>query len=97
MLAWAREALVFGIGDALHALLVAAAPEQGLVAFAAVALAAVALAALAAHAVALPAASGRSVAHPRRSIDESAPLTQSDPDAAGHSRPRAPGRAVPAA
>ena len=83
---------MFGIGDALHALLVAAAPEQGLVAFAAVA-----LAALAAHAVALPAASGRSVAHPRRSIDESAPLTQSDPDAAGHSRPRAPGRAVPAA
>jgi hypothetical protein len=32
-----------------------------------------------------------------RPIDPSAPLTQSDPDAAGHPRPRAPGRAAPAA
>jgi hypothetical protein len=29
--------------------------------------------------------------HPRRGIDLSAPLAQSDPDAAGHARPRAPG------
>lgn len=29
--------------------------------------------------------------HPRRSIDISSPLTQSDPDASGHPRPRAPG------
>lgn len=32
--------------------------------------------------------------HPRRSIDISSPLTQSDPDASGHPRPRAPGHAV---
>lgn len=29
-----------------------------------------------------------------RPIDPSAPLTQSDPDAAGHPRPRAPGHAI---
>ncbi|MCC4249896.1 MULTISPECIES: DUF6412 domain-containing protein [Microbacterium] len=34
---------------------------------------------------------------PTRPIDPSAPLAQSDPDAAGHPRPRAPGRAAPAA
>lgn len=33
----------------------------------------------------------RSVPHPRRAIDVSALLAQSDPDAAGHPRPRAPG------
>lgn len=33
----------------------------------------------------------RSAPHPRRAIDVSALLTQSDPDAAGHPRPRAPG------
>ncbi|MFT4258367.1 DUF6412 domain-containing protein [Microbacterium sp.] len=34
--------------------------------------------------------------HPLRAIDAGAPLAQSDPDAAGHPRPRAPGAAVPA-
>ncbi|ALX65647.1 DUF6412 domain-containing protein [Microbacterium sp. XT11] len=34
--------------------------------------------------------------HPLRAIDVGALLTQSDPDAAGHPRPRAPGVAVPA-
>ena len=34
--------------------------------------------------------------HPLRAIDVSAPLAQSDPDAAGHPRPRAPGVAVAA-
>lgn len=29
--------------------------------------------------------------HPRRGIDVSSPLAQSDPDAPGHARPRAPG------
>lgn len=33
----------------------------------------------------------RSAPHPRRAIDVSTLLTQSDPDAAGHPRPRAPG------
>lgn len=34
--------------------------------------------------------------HPLRAIDVSTLLAQSDPDAAGHPRPRAPGVAVPA-
>lgn len=34
---------------------------------------------------------------PTRPIDPSSPLAQSDPDAAGHPRPRAPGRVAPAA
>lgn len=34
--------------------------------------------------------------HPQRAIDVGVLLTQSDPDAAGHPRPRAPGVAVPA-
>lgn len=33
----------------------------------------------------------RSTPHPRRAIDVSTVLAQSDPDAAGHPRPRAPG------
>ncbi|MFT4210616.1 MAG: DUF6412 domain-containing protein [Microbacterium sp.] len=36
-------------------------------------------------------------ARQRGAVDVSVPLTQSDPDAAGHQRPRAPGRAIPAA
>ena len=38
----------------------------------------------------------RSAPHPRRAIDVSTLLAQSDPDADGHPRPRAPG-AAPAA
>ena len=34
--------------------------------------------------------------HPLRAIDVSATIAQSDPDAAGHPRPRAPGVAVAA-
>ncbi|MEV7800231.1 DUF6412 domain-containing protein [Microbacterium foliorum] len=34
--------------------------------------------------------------HPLRAIDVSTLLAQSDPDASGHPRPRAPGVAVPA-
>ncbi len=52
------------------------------------------LAALAARAVA---AGGSAPPHPRRAIDASAPLLQSDPDAPGHPRPRAPQSAAPAA
>ncbi|TQJ31257.1 DUF6412 domain-containing protein [Microbacterium sp. SLBN-146] len=33
---------------------------------------------------------GTSPPHPQRAIDISSPLTQSDPDAPGHPRPRAP-------
>ena len=38
-----------------------------------------------------------SLAQPRRAIDVSALLPQSDPDAAGHPRPRAPGAPAAAA
>lgn len=41
--------------------------------------------------------SGAPPARPTRPIDPSAPLAQSDPDAAGHPRPRAPGHAALAA
>lgn len=57
----------------------------------------VALVALVVAALAAPSPGGASTAHPRRAIDVSVLLGQSDPDAPGHSRPRAPGRAVPAA
>lgn len=40
---------------------------------------------------------GASPPHPRRAIDASAPLAQSDPDAPGHPRPRAPQLAASAA
>ena len=40
---------------------------------------------------------GASPPHPRRAIDASAPLSQSDPDAPGHARPRAPQFAASAA
>ncbi|WP_091226973.1 DUF6412 domain-containing protein [Microbacterium sp. 3J1] len=40
--------------------------------------------------------SARSAPHPLRAIDVSTLLAQSDPDAAGHPRPRAPGVAVSA-
>jgi hypothetical protein len=78
----------------LQTLLVAAgltaAPEPGALALAAITVAAAALIVVALHAAAGPAASGRSVTHPRTAIDPSAPLLQSDPDAPGHPRPRAP-------
>lgn len=44
-----------------------------------------------------PAAGGASPPHPRRAIDISSPLLQSDPDAPGHARPRAPQIAASAA
>lgn len=56
----------------------------------AVVLVTVAMIALAAALVA-PLVGIGSAPHPRRAIDASARLTQSDPDAAGHPRPRAPG------
>lgn len=42
-------------------------------------------------------AGGHSPPHPRRAIDISSPLPQSDPDAPGHPRPRAPQSAASAA
>ena len=45
----------------------------------------------------LPSDGPVSPVHPARAIDISSPLSQSDPDASGHSRPRAPGFAASAA
>src|SRR5687767_11367673 len=46
------------------------------------------------HAIALPRSARASLSRPSGSIDVSAPLSQSDPDAAGHPRSRAPGFAA---
>ena len=45
----------------------------------------------------LPSAGSLSSTHATRAIDVSSPLSQSDPDASGHPRPRAPGFAALAA
>jgi hypothetical protein len=85
--------------SALHLLLSVAglfALEPGALGLAVAVLAAVVVLAVV-LAVAAPACAARSGPHPRRAIDRSAPLSQSDPDAAGHPRPRAPGFAASAA
>lgn len=62
-----------------------------------VVLIAAALVVPAAIAARAPAAGRTSPPHPRRAIDASALVAQSDPDAPGHPRPRAPQSAAPAA
>jgi hypothetical protein len=62
-----------------------------------VALVAAAIVLVATAGATLPDAARSLRAHPARAIDVSSPLSQSDPDASGHARPRAPGFAVPAA
>lgn len=47
--------------------------------------------------LAVPTAARIARAHPVRAIDVSSPHAQSDPDASGHPRPRAPGFAASAA
>lgn len=61
----------------------------------AIALVAVAVLTIAVALTAVP-RGGADAPHPQRAIDVGVLLTQSDPDAAGHPRPRAPGVAVPA-
>lgn len=64
----------------------------------AVVLALAATVAIALHSASIaPAAPMPLWAGPRAPIDVSILVAQSDPDAAGHPRPRAPGRAAPAA
>ena len=63
----------------------------------ALALTAVAVAVALVVAVASLSVAPELLSRPRAQIDPSALVSQSDPDAAGHSRPRAPGAAVPAA
>lgn len=81
----------------LEVLAGAAVREPSALAVAVFALAAVAVLVLAValRDVALGAAG--SPPHPLRAIDISVQPAQSHPDAAGHPRPRAPGRAAPAA
>lgn len=77
-------------------------PGTGVVAIAAASAATAALVALAVLAVAIalfarPAFALASAPHPRRAIDDATRLTETHPDAPGHSRPRAPGFAASAA
>lgn len=49
------------------------------------------------HVAGAPRSVGGSLAHPARAIDVSVAVAQSDPDAPGHARSRAPGVAASAA
>lgn len=71
--------------------------EPSALAFAVAAVALVAVLAVARALFDLPLSAAGSSPHPRRAIDVSVRLTQSHPDAAGHSRPRAHAPAAPAA
>lgn len=78
------------------------APGAGTVAIAAASAATAALVALALLAVAIslfarPAFAVAANTAPHRAIDDATRLTETHPDAPGHSRPRAPGSAAPAA
>lgn len=88
------------IGSFLHVLLASlgltAGVQAGSLAVCAIVMAA-ALIVVMLHAIAPPRSALTSRAHPRKAIDVSAALTQSDPDAAGHPRSRAPGFAASAA
>lgn len=75
---------------------VAALREPTALSFAAAAIAVVALLALTIVFVAPAASAAGTSAHPLRAIDVSVQLSQSHPDAPGHSRPRAPGLVAPA-
>lgn len=54
----------------------------------------IALAVVALHSVTRPGSTHQRLARAAGEIDRSALVEQSDPDAAGHARPRAPGRAA---
>ncbi|HBS09490.1 MAG TPA: hypothetical protein DEA69_11920 [Microbacterium sp.] len=54
----------------------------------------IALAVLALHAIARPSSARQRLTRAGRQIDPSALVEQSDPDAEGHARPRAPGLAA---
>ncbi len=91
--------------DAIRALLhvvlttlgVAASAQPASTATIAVAVLALAITAVLLLSFARPQARRGALARPRRAIDDSALISQSDPDAAGHPRSRAPGFAASAA
>jgi hypothetical protein len=93
------ESLISGLPLALSTLGMLTSSDAGTLGALGVALALVSGALLLASILALdvPDPGASSPVHPARAIDLSSPLSQSDPDAAGHSRPRAPGIAAPAA
>jgi hypothetical protein len=81
----------------LAALGMAVAADPGAVTLCAAVLLATALVIVLLHAVGGRSSSWTALRRPRRAIDISAMLPQSDPDAAGHPRSRAPGHAGSAA
>ena len=88
------------IGSMLQPLLTAlglAAPDPPAAALVAVAITALVVVALTLQALVLPISAVAASGHPRRVRDLSVALAQSDPDAPGHPRSRAPGPAAPAA
>lgn len=93
------ESLISGLQLLLAALGLVATSDLGSIGALGVTVALVSAALLlaAVRAPALPGSTRSSPPHPARAIDVSSPLSQSDPDASGHSRPRAPGLAASAA
>ena len=81
----------------LTVLVVAGSADAATTGALALALTAVAVAIALVVAVASRSAAPGLLSRPRAQIDPSALVSQSDPDAAGHSRPRAPGVAASAA
>ncbi len=71
--------------------------EAGALVVAAAVLASLAVLAVALAMFASPAQQVGTAPHPHRAISDATRLTASHPDAPGHSRPRAPGLAAPAA
>lgn len=92
--------MVESIGSLVHVLLTTlglAAPDPSAAALVAVAITALAVVALALQSLVLPISALAASARPRRARHLVVALSQSDPDAPGHARPRAPGLVAPAA
>lgn len=91
--------MIDAITAVLHVLLAAIGltPTPGTATTVAVVLLAAALIATLVLTVVPPRNARSSLARPQRAIDDSALISQSDPDAAGHPRSRAPGFAASAA
>ncbi|WP_159501909.1 DUF6412 domain-containing protein [Microbacterium sp. 18062] len=95
--------MIASLTDLVHALLSlvrlthGAIPHDGTVLTATMLLVAAAIVAIAALVADATGRLDTSTAHPMRAMDISSPLAQSDPDASGHPRPRAPGSAATAA
>lgn len=95
--------MIASLTDLVHALLSLVGlthgmiPHDGIVLTATMLLVAAAIVAIAALVADATGRLDTSTTHPMRAMDISSPLAQSDPDASGHPRPRAPGSAATAA